>query len=93
MLSKGNIKHSFSQKGCPYDNACIELFSFLKKEEVNLATYHDFDTARLAIFEYIESWYNRKRVHSSIGYRLCNNLRISIKISSFCVYYIDINPN
>nr|WP_244261810.1 MULTISPECIES: IS3 family transposase [Thermoanaerobacter] len=57
ILSKGNIKHSFSHKGCPYDNACIESFhASLKKEEVNLATYHDFDTARLAIFEYIESW-------------------------------------
>ena len=26
------------------------------------------DTARLAIFEYIESWYNRERIHSSLGY-------------------------
>ena len=50
-------------------NACIESFhATLKKEEVNLATYYDFDAARLAIFEYIESWYNRKRLHSSIGY-------------------------
>ena len=40
----------------------------LKKEEVNLVSYYDFDIARLAIFEYIESWYNRKRIHSSIGY-------------------------
>ena len=61
--------HSFSGKGSPYDNACIESFhASLKKEEVNLVKYYDFDTARLAIFEYIESWYNRKRIHSSIGY-------------------------
>ena len=61
--------HSFSGKGCPYDNACIESFhASLKKEEVNLVKYYDFDAARLAIFEYIESWYNRKRIHSSIGY-------------------------
>lgn len=59
----------FSGKGCPYDNACIESFhATLKKEEVNLAAYYDFDAARLAIFEYIESWYNSKRIHSSIGY-------------------------
>ncbi|HHV97620.1 MAG TPA: IS3 family transposase [Clostridiaceae bacterium] len=45
------------------------IFScFFKKEEVNLVTYYDFDTARLAIFEYIESWYNRKKLRSSIGY-------------------------
>ncbi|WP_425305488.1 transposase [Caldanaerobacter subterraneus] len=69
ILSKGNIRHSFSHKGCPYDNAYIESFhASLKKEEVNLATYYDFNAARLAIFEYIESWYNRKRLHSSIGY-------------------------
>ncbi|MBU5439221.1 integrase core domain-containing protein, partial [Tissierella sp. MSJ-40] len=61
--------HSFSGKGNPYDNACIESFhSVLKKEEVNQVKYFDFDTARIAIFEYIESWYNRERIHSSIGY-------------------------
>lgn len=61
--------HSFSGKGNPYDNACIESFhSVLKKEEVNLVKYFDFDIARLAIFEYIESWYNRERIHSSLGY-------------------------
>lgn len=44
--------HSFSSKGNPYDNSCIESFhSVLKKEEVNLVKYFDFDIARLAIFE------------------------------------------
>ncbi|ABY92065.1 Integrase, catalytic region [Thermoanaerobacter pseudethanolicus ATCC 33223] len=83
ILSKGNIKHSFSHKGCPYDNACIESFhASLKKEEVNLATYYDFDTARLAIFEYIESWYNRKRLHSSIGYMTPQQFEVLIKKSA-----------
>lgn len=68
-LSRLNIIHSFSGKGNPYDNACIESFhASLKKEEVNLVKYFDFDAARLAIFEYIESWYNRERIHSGIGY-------------------------
>jgi putative transposase len=63
------ITHSFSSKGCPYDNACIESFhASLKKEEVHLVKYFDFDAARIAIFEYIEAWYNIKRIHSSIGY-------------------------
>lgn len=63
------IIHSFSRKGNPYDNACIESFhASLKKEEVNLVTYYDYNAARLSIFEYIEAWYNRKRIHSSIGY-------------------------
>ena len=63
------MRHSFSRKGNPYDNACIESFhSVLKKEEIYLHTYQDFKEARRAIFEYIEGWYNRKRIHSAIGY-------------------------
>ncbi|WP_418222801.1 IS3 family transposase [Clostridium isatidis] len=79
-LNEHNIVHSFSGKGCPYDNACIESFhATLKKEEVNLATYYDFDAARLAIFEYIESWYNRKRLHSIIGYMTPQQLEDALR--------------
>lgn len=54
--SRGMI-HSFSRKGNPYDNACIEAFhSVLKKEEIYLHTYQDSKEARRAIFEYIEGW-------------------------------------
>ena len=68
-LSGKEILHSFSRKGNPYDNACMESFhSVLKKEEIYLHTYQDSKEARRAIFEYIEGWYNRKRIHSSIGY-------------------------
>ena len=50
-------------------NACIESFhSVMKKEEIYLHTYQDSQEARRAIFEYIEGWYNRKRIHSAIGY-------------------------
>lgn len=69
-LLKKKIRHSFSRKGCPYDNACIESFhSLLKKEEVNQHTYIDSKDAYNAIFEYIESWYNHKRIHSSLNYQ------------------------
>ena len=69
-LTKYKIRHSYSRKGCPYDNACIESFhSLLKKEEVNLNTYIDSKDAYNAIFEYIESWYNQKRIHSSVNYQ------------------------
>lgn len=68
-LSSHGMHHSFSRKGNPYDNACIESFhSVLKKEEIYLHTYQDFREARRAIFEYIEGWYNRKRIPSAIGY-------------------------
>lgn len=67
-----NLKVSnnhLTRKGCPYDNACIESFhAILKKEEVNHVQYLDYHSAKLAIFEYIEGWYNRKRIHSRLGY-------------------------
>lgn len=62
--------HSFSRKGNPYDNACIESFhSVLKKEEVYTTTYYTFEEAKSALFEYIESFYNRKRRHSALDYK------------------------
>lgn len=61
---------SFSYKGSPYDNACIESFhATLKKEEVNHVQYLDYKSAKLALFQYIEGWYNRERIHGSIGYK------------------------
>lgn len=69
LESKGFI-HSFSRKGNPYDNACIESFhSVMKKEEIYLHIYQDFEECRKALFEYIESWYNRQRIHSALGYK------------------------
>lgn len=68
-LQTKKILHSYSRKGNPYDNACIESFhSILKKEEIYQNKYYDFREAGKAIFEYIESWYNRKRIHSSLNY-------------------------
>ena len=71
LINTLKIKHSYSKKGCPYDNASMEIFNaILKKEEVNLHEYETFEEAKLAIFEFIEGWYNRKRIHSSIGYKV-----------------------
>ncbi|WP_425431906.1 IS3 family transposase [Gracilibacillus ureilyticus] len=69
QLKNHEMIASFSRKGCPYDNACIESFhATLKKEEVYRTQYENFETARMALFQYIEGWYNRKRIHGSIGY-------------------------
>ena len=69
LCKEFNIIQSFSKKGCPYDNACIESFhSLIKKEEIYRNTYRTFEEANMAIFKYIEGWYNRKRLHSSINY-------------------------
>lgn len=68
LKTKG-MKQSFSKKGCPYDNACIESFhAILKKEEVHHVRYFDYHSAKIALFKYIESWYNRQRIHWSLGY-------------------------
>ena len=64
-----NITQSFSKKDCQYDNACIESFYFyIKKEKVYKNIYSTFEEANIVIFKYIEGWYNRKRLNSSINY-------------------------
>ena len=69
VLEELKIKHSYSKKGYPYDNASMESFNaILKKEEVNVNNYETFEDAKLAIFEFIESWYNNIRIHSTLGY-------------------------
>ena len=69
LCKEFNIIQSFSKKGWPYDNACIESFhSSIKKEEIYRNTYRTFEEANIAIFKYIEGWYNRKRIHFSINY-------------------------
>ena len=69
LLEELKIKHSYSKKGYPYDNASMESFNaILKKEEVNVNNYETFNEAKLALFEFIESWYNNKRIHSSLDY-------------------------
>lgn len=73
LLGKNNVKHSYSKKGYPYDNASMESFNaILKKEEVNVNTYKTFKEAKLAIFEFIESWYNNTRIHSTLDYKTPN---------------------
>lgn len=74
-LERCKIKHSYSKKGCPYDNACIESFhATLKKEEVNISKYIRYAETKLILFEYIEGWYNSQRIHSTIGYKTPNEV-------------------
>jgi len=58
-----------SRKGNPYDNAACESFmKTLKQEEVYRNEYRDFHDARSSIGEFLERVYNRKRLHSALGY-------------------------
>lgn len=70
MLTEARIVPSMSSTGNPYDNAPMEsFFSRLKNELIHHRHYHTRQEARRDIFEYIEVFYNRQRVHSALGYR------------------------
>jgi transposase InsO family protein len=70
MLRAAGIAISMSRAGNPYDNAMVESFMrTLKCEEVYLSEYRDVDDARERIGEFLERYYNRVRLHSSLGYR------------------------
>lgn len=59
---------SMSRKGNCYDNAFAESFFHTLKNELTEKIFTTKEEARKAIFEYIECWYNTKRLHSSLGY-------------------------
>ena len=69
LLEASHIRQSMSRKGNPYDNACAEnFFSCLKCECTNFYYFKTRDEAKLAIFEYIEVYYNRQRRHAALGW-------------------------
>jgi transposase InsO family protein len=64
------VTQSNSRKGNPHDNAAKEsFFASLEKERLRRRTYVTHEQARSSIFQYIEEFYNRRRLHSTLGYR------------------------
>ena len=69
-LEDAELVVSMSRKGNCYDNAVAEsFFSTLKLELVHLRRWRTRAEARAEIFEWIEGRYNRRRLHSTLGYR------------------------
>ena len=69
LLALHQIVPSMSRRANCYDNAVVEsFFATLEWELIDRSDWHTRDEARMAIFEYIECWYNPKRRHSSLGY-------------------------
>ena len=59
-----------SRTGDCYDNAVAERFFWsLKHEWTGHYEYADLEVARQSVFKYIETFYNRQRMHQSLGYR------------------------
>jgi transposase InsO family protein len=69
LLKANGIAISMSRKGNPWDNAACESFmKTLKYEEVHRNDYRDLAEARASIHKFLEKIYNRKRLHSALGY-------------------------
>jgi transposase InsO family protein len=70
VLEKFGMVPSMSRPANPYDNASCESFmKTLKREEIYANRYDNLDHLRANIEEFIEQYYNRRRLHSALGYR------------------------
>ncbi len=68
-LQEAGVVCSMSRKGNCWDNAPTEsFFASLKRELVHRTSFATRETAKTAVFGWIEVWYNRKRRHSALGY-------------------------
>ena len=69
FLSEHKMVGSMSRPACPYDNSCLEsFFSTAKRECIYRKDYDTIDEVKQDLFEYIELFYNRKRIHETLGY-------------------------
>lgn len=69
LLSSHQAIHSQSRRANPYDNAMMESFyRTIKRELIVDGNFLGIDDVKAAIFSYIETYYNTKRMHSALGY-------------------------
>jgi transposase InsO family protein len=80
VLERHGIEQSMSRRGNCLDNAPMEsFFASLKKEQVHQVRFRTRAEARAAVFEYLEVFYNRQRLHSALGYRTPAEARASME--------------
>ena len=69
FLKRHEFVQSMSRRGNCWDNACAEtFFKTLKIEELNDLKIKDVKELKWILFKYIEVYYNKKRLHSTLGY-------------------------
>jgi transposase InsO family protein len=80
VLERHGIKQSMSRRGNCLDNAPMEsFFASLKKEQIHHARFRTREEAKAAVFDYVEIFYNRQRLHSALGYRTPAEARASME--------------
>ena len=80
VLERHGITQSMSRRGNCLDNAPMEsFFASLKTEQVHHARFRTREEAKAAVFDYIEVFYNRQRLHSALGYQTPAEARASME--------------
>jgi transposase InsO family protein len=80
ILQRHGMVQSMSRRGNCLDNAPMEsVFAALKVEHVHRGHFRTREAAKAAVFDYIEVFYNRQRLHSALGYRTPTEARASLE--------------
>lgn len=78
--AEAGVRPSMGSVGDAYDNAmCESFFASLEKELIDRRSFRNHAEARMAVFRYIEGWYNPRRRHSGIDYNSPNNYELKHK--------------
>jgi putative transposase len=80
VLERHGIVQSMSRRGNCLDNAPMEsVFAALKVEHVHHCRFRTREEAKAAVFDYVEVFYNRQRLHSALGYRTPVEARMAME--------------
>src|SRR5918993_1846873 len=80
VLERHGLKQSMSRRGDCLDNAPMEsFFASLKAEHVHHVRFRTRAEAKAAVFDYVEVFYDRQRLHSALGYRTPAEARASME--------------